>query len=256
VNTDLSRWSSRAVPARRALQGRWCRLEPLGAEHADDLFAASTAPGADERFRYLFESAPDRPEFDAWLARVSNGDDPLFFAVVDARTGQCHGRQALMRTVPEHGVTEIGSILWGPAITRTRVATEALYLAARYVFDELGYRRLEWKCHSENAPSRRAAVRFGFTFEGVFRQHMVFKGGNRDTAWFAMLDVEWPVMRQAYDGWLDPANFDPDGVQRAPLAARVRPIVASDDQPEDRHHHEQDRHDDGHARGGHESLPT
>jgi RimJ/RimL family protein N-acetyltransferase len=124
-----------------------------------------------------------------------------------------------MRITPEHGVIEIGNILWGAPIARTRVATEALYLAAKYVFEDLGYRRFEWKCNDLNAPSKRAARRFGFTFEGVFRQHMWVKGANRDTAWFAMLDREWPRIRAAYERWLDPANFDAAGRQRAALDA-------------------------------------
>jgi RimJ/RimL family protein N-acetyltransferase len=124
-----------------------------------------------------------------------------------------------MRITPEHGVIEIGNILWGPPIARTRVATEALYLAAKYVFEDLGYRRFEWKCNDLNEPSKRAAARFGFAFEGVFRQHMWTKGANRDTAWFAMLDGDWPRLRAAYERWLDPENFDPAGRQRAKLAA-------------------------------------
>jgi RimJ/RimL family protein N-acetyltransferase len=123
-----------------------------------------------------------------------------------------------MRIVPEHGVIEIGDILWGPRMARTRLATEALYLAARHVFDDLGYRRFEWKCNDLNLPSKRAALRFGFAFEGVFRQHMWVKGANRDTAWFAMLDRGWPALRAEYERWLDPGNFDASGIQRTPLA--------------------------------------
>ena len=134
--------------------------------------------------------------------------DPLFYAVVDPATGRAEGRQALMRITPEHGVIEIGSILWGPRIARTRIATEALYLFARHVFDELGYRRFEWKCDSANEPSRRAALRFGFSFEGIFRQHMVVKGRNRDTAWFAITDAEWPRISAGMERWLAPENFD------------------------------------------------
>ncbi len=218
MSLDLTDWTARALPTTQVISGQWCHLQPLTTQHADDLFAACTAPGAADRFRYLFESPPpDRPTFDAWLARAGGSSDPLFFGVVDAATGRCEGRQALMRTDAAHGVTEIGHILWGPAISRTRVATEALYLTARYVFEDLGYRRLEWKCNSDNAPSRRAAERFGFTFEGIFRQHMVIKGANRDTAWFAILDNDWPALRASYDRWLDPDNFDPSGVQRRRL---------------------------------------
>jgi RimJ/RimL family protein N-acetyltransferase len=122
-----------------------------------------------------------------------------------------------MRIVPEHGVIEIGNILWGPAIARTRVSTEAFYLAARYVFDELGYRRFEWKCNDRNEPSKAAALRFGFMFEGVFRQHMWVKGANRDTAWFAIIDCDWPAIRAGFERWLDPSNFDSAGRQRRSL---------------------------------------
>lgn len=175
------------------------------------------APGADARFRYLFESPCDRVEFDQWLARAAAADDPLAFAVIDRASGRCEGRQTLMRITPEHGVIEIGSILWGPAISRSRVATEALYLFARYSFETLGYRRFEWKCNSLNAPSIRAAGRFGFRYEGQFRQHMVIKGANRDTHWFAMIDSEWPALRAAFERWLAPGNFDAQGHQRATL---------------------------------------
>jgi RimJ/RimL family protein N-acetyltransferase len=215
---DLAHWTARPRPDGRPLEGRWCRLERLQLEHADSLYGASSAPGAEERFRYLFEPPPDtRAAFDAWMTKAMAGDDPLFCAVLDAATGRAEGRQALMRITPEHGVIEIGSILWGPAIARTRVATEALYLFARYSFDALGYRRFEWKCDARNEPSRRAALRFGFVFEGIFRQHMVVKGRNRDTAWFAITDADWPRLRDGFEHWLDPANFDVGGSQKQRL---------------------------------------
>ena len=216
--TDLTHWKPCPLPQRVPLEGAWCRLEPLeAARHGDQLFEASMAPGADARFRYLFESPCERVEFDRWLARAAAADDPLAFAVIDRASGRCEGRQTLMRITPDHGVIEIGSILWGPAISRTRVATEALYLFARYAFETLGYRRFEWKCNSLNAPSIRAAGRFGFRYEGQFRQHMVIKGANRDTHWFSMLDTEWPALRAAFDRWLAPENFDAQGRQRATL---------------------------------------
>ncbi len=145
--------------------------------------------------------------------------DPLFFAVVPHRTGRAEGRQALMRIDPANGVIEVGSIMWGPALVRTREATESIFLFAEHVFG-LGYRRFEWKCNDENLTSKRAAERFGFTFEGVFRQHMVVKGKNRDTAWFAIVDTHWPLLRERYLDWLRPENFDPAGRQRSPLATR------------------------------------
>ncbi len=212
---SLDAWRPRARPGRVTLQGRYCRLEALEPrEHGSDLFDASMAPGAEERFRYLFETAVDRRAFDTWLTRAAASEDPLYFAVIDAGSGCCEGRQALMRVTPEHGVIEVGSILWGPAIARTRVATEALFLHARYVFEDLGYRRFEWKCNSRNEPSMRAARRFGFTYEGIFRQHMVVKGENRDTAWFSITDGEWPALRAAFERWLAPANFEPSGGQK------------------------------------------
>jgi RimJ/RimL family protein N-acetyltransferase len=218
---DLNRWQACPRPSRIVLEGRYCRLEPLDpAKHGDDLYAASMAPGAEERFRYLFDVPQDRAAYAEWLERSARSEEPLFFAVVDSTSGRAEGRQTLMRITPEHGVIEIGNILWGPAIARTRVATEALYLHAKYLFEALGYRRFEWKCNSRNAPSMRAAQRFGFIYEGIFRQHMVQKGENRDTAWFSMLDSEWPALKAAYERWLAPENFDASGKQRARLEAR------------------------------------
>ncbi len=215
---DLARWTPRPRPGRTVLAGRYCRLEPLdAARHGDALFAASMAPGAEERFRYLFDGPQDRTGFDGWLAGAAASADPLFQAVIETSTGRCEGRQTLMRITPEHGVIEIGNILWGPAIARTRAATEALFLCARHVLDELGYRRFEWKCNDRNEPSKRAARRFGFAYEGVFRRHMVVKGASRDTAWFAMTDADWPALRTRYERWLDPSNFDAQGRQKKRL---------------------------------------
>ena len=209
-------------PARAVLDGRYARLEPLSAAHALELFEASSAPGAERRFAYLFDLPPSAiPDMNAWIGKMTSGDDPLFSAVIDKASGRAAGRQALMRITPEHGVIEIGHILWGPAISRTRAATEALYLATRHVFDDLGYRRFEWKCNNLNEPSKAAAQRFGFSFEGVFRQHMWGKGANRDTAWFSMLDREWPAIKREYERWLDPANFGPAGMQLSKLRVRT-----------------------------------
>ncbi|MBI2749603.1 MAG: GNAT family N-acetyltransferase [Burkholderiales bacterium] len=205
----------RPRPARVTLEGRYGRLEPLSLAHAEDLLEASSDS---ERFRYLFDEPPSGlADLRAWIERCAKLEDQVYFGVIDRATGKAGGRQALMRIVPEHGVIEIGNILWGPAIARTRVATEAFFLAARYVFDELGYRRFEWKCNDRNEPSKAAARRFGFTFEGVFRQHMWVKGANRDTAWFSIIDREWPAIRAAFERWLEPSNFDSAGRQRSKL---------------------------------------
>ena len=217
---DLSNWKGVPRPERTALDGRYARLEPLDpARHGADLLASARQPGADDRFRYLFEDVPDgKADFAPWIEKAAASEDPLFFAVIDRATGRAEGRQSLMRIDPAHGVIEIGHILWGPAIARTRVATEALHLFAAYVFDTLGYRRFEWKCNSLNEPSKRAAQRFGFTGESVFRQHMVQKGQNRDTAWFAMTDGDWQShVRAGYEAWLRPENFDAQGQQKGKL---------------------------------------
>ena len=212
---NLEHWTPRPRPERKVLDGRYVRLEPLDpAKHGADLFEASSVPDADQRFAWLFENAPTSPaELAPWLEKSARSEDPLFFAVIDKATGKVAGRQTLMRIDPTHGVIEIGNIYWGPLISRKPAATEAQFLFMRYIFDELGYRRYEWKCNNNNVPSKRAAERFGFTFEGIFRQHMVTKGANRDTAWYSILDSEWPALRSAYQAWLAPENFAKDGQQ-------------------------------------------
>ncbi len=209
---------AKGPPQRIVLDGRYVRLEPLGPQHVAGLYRAATTADGQQRFDYLFEFAPQsEADMAGFVQTAAAKDDPLMWAVVDNAAGTAEGRQALMRIVPEHGVIEIGSIYWGPNMARSRLATEALFLHARYIFDELGYRRFEWKCNSLNEPSKRAAQRFGFAFEGVFRQHMIQKERNRDTAWFAMLDGDWPRRKAEYERWLDPANFDADGRQKTAL---------------------------------------
>jgi RimJ/RimL family protein N-acetyltransferase len=223
---DLSRWTPRSLPDGRPLEGRWCRLERLDpTRHSDSLYESTIAAGADDRFRYLPDYPPyERAAFDAWATKIAAGNDPLCYVVIDPATGRAEGRQTFMRIDPANGVIEIGNILWGPRIARTRMATEALYLFARHAFDDLGYRRFEWKCNALNGPSRSAAERFGFAFEGVFRQHMVVKAENRDTAWYAMLDSDWPRIRAGMEAWLAPSNFDANGAQRKAL----RDLTAAD----------------------------
>lgn len=195
---------------RTTLEGRFVRLEPLTTWHTDDLFDASV--GQDDRFTYLFEYAPvTRDELRSWIESKQDLSDPVFYAVVDQETGRAEGRQSLMRIDEPNRVVELGNIYWGPAISRRPHTTEALYLMAKFVFETLEFRRFEWKLNNKNEPSHRAAKRFGFTFEGVFRQHMLQKGENRDTAWYAMLDHEWPERRARFERWLDPSNFDETG---------------------------------------------
>lgn len=211
----LNEWTARPAPSRELLEGRYVRLEHLDPDvHGDGLFVASSVSDADSRFRWLGDYPPQsREDFQPWLEKAAANRDPLFFVVIDRETGRIGGRQAFMRIDAANGVAEIGNIYWGPEIARTRCATEAFYLFARHMFDDLGYRRFEWKCNNRNEPSKRAALRFGFRFEGIFRQHMVVKGENRDTAWYSILDSEWPVVRKAIEDWLAPENFDNEGRQ-------------------------------------------
>ena len=213
--TDLADWTPRARPERKILEGDFCRLEPLDArKHGDALYAASNMADSGGRHRWLYEEPPEsRETYQDWLEKVQASEDPLFFSVIDKRTGTVEGRQTLMRIDTANGVIETGNILWNANISQTPVTSEAYFLFAQYVFDELGYRRFEWKCNNLNEPSKRAAIRFGMTHEGVFRQHLIVKGQNRDTAWFSMVDHEWPAMRAVFQAWLAPENFDGQGGQ-------------------------------------------
>jgi RimJ/RimL family protein N-acetyltransferase len=219
MSEDLKNWQPRKRPERKVFEGRYVRLGPLSAaRHGDGLYEASTVADIDSRFAWLFEHPPEsREAFQAWLEKVEASEDPLFYVLIDKASGKVAGRQTLMRIDTAFGVIEIGNIYWGPVVSRRPAATEAFFLSAQYVFDELGYRRYEWKCNNRNEPSKRAAERFGFSFEGIFRQHMIVKGENRDTAWFSITDKEWPSLRRAYEAWLDPDNFDVSGNQKRRL---------------------------------------
>ncbi len=217
---SLADWHPARRPEHHVLNGTRVSLEPLDHErHADDLFSASQGPGADPGlWRYMpYGPFSDARELRVWLADHAASADPLFLAVVDLATGRAGGIVSYLRVEPAHGCIEIGHVWFGARLQRTPPATEAIYLLARHAFDDLGNRRLEWKCDAANARSRSAAARYGFTFEGVFRNHLVVKGRNRDTAWYSMLDREWPTARHAFESWLAPENFDADGRQRRPL---------------------------------------
>jgi RimJ/RimL family protein N-acetyltransferase len=218
-------WTPVARPSREWLRGDHVLLRPLLAADADELYAGTHPPHGDPTVWTYMSDGPyaDADELRSALIDAEASEDPLFFAVV--RDGRVLGRASYMRITPAFGVIEIGNIVFAPALQRTTAATEAIYLLARHVFDELGYRRLEWKCNALNAASRRAADRFGFTFEGVFRNHQIVKGRNRDTAWYAIIDADWPAIRAGFQAWLAASNFDDDGVQRAELGrllARAR----------------------------------
>jgi RimJ/RimL family protein N-acetyltransferase len=213
---ELLEWSPARRPTREPLQGATVRLEPIDpARHQISLWVAAGEP---EIWTYMpYGPWADEEALATWLASIAKSDDPLFYAVVDLRDGHAGGVASYLRITPEHGVIEIGHIWFGLGLQRTRPATEAIYLLARHAFDDLGYRRFEWKCNAANGASRRAAERFGFSFEGVFRQHQIVKGQNRDTAWYAILDHEWPAIRKSFETWLADANFDEDGRQRRRL---------------------------------------
>lgn len=207
-------------PGREELNGRHVTLRPLdAARDAESLYAVSHPPDGDPAiWTYLFDGPYDDVEqMRHELSTAERSEDPLFFTLVPGGAEQPCGMASYLRIVPEHGVIEIGNIWFGTLLQRTTAATEAIYLLARHAFDDLGYRRLEWKCNALNAASRRAADRFGFTFEGIFREHLVVKGRNRDTAWYSIIDREWPANRDAFERWLDPENFDAAGVQRRSL---------------------------------------
>jgi RimJ/RimL family protein N-acetyltransferase len=220
VGPELS-WTPVPPPGRDPLNGDHVLLRPLLAADAEELYAATHPPQGDPSLWTYMSDGPyaDVGELRNALIEAEDSEDPLFFAVVG--DGRVLGRASYMRITPAFGVIEIGNIVFAPGLQRTTAATEAIYLLARRAFDDLGYRRLEWKCNALNAASRRAADRFGFTFEGVFRNHQIVKGRNRDTAWYAIIDADWPVIRSGFEAWLSPDNFDDDGIQRAELARLI-----------------------------------
>jgi RimJ/RimL family protein N-acetyltransferase len=210
------------APERAPLTGQATRLEPVEvAAHADSLYRLSHARPEDAAlWTYLaYGPFPDQDAFARWLEERGRSSDPLFFAIVERAGGAAAGMASYLNIVPANGCIEIGHIWFAPPLQKTRGATEAIFLLMRHAFDDLRYRRLEWKCDALNQASRRAAARFGFAYEGTFRQHMIVKGRNRDTAWFALLDHEWPAVRAAFERWLAPENFDAEGRQRTSLSA-------------------------------------
>jgi RimJ/RimL family protein N-acetyltransferase len=216
-DNSLSHWQAGPLPGPKTHEGRYVSLVPLSAErHTADLWRG--VQGHDEVWEYLADG-PYASEADLRSAVEAKqaGTAAVFLAIVPNSSGRAEGYASYMRMDPANGVIEVGNILMTPTLQKTTAATESMYLMARHVFEDLGYRRYEWKCNANNASSRRAALRYGFTFEGIFRQHMIVKGRNRNTAWFSMLDSEWPARKAAFEAWLDPANFDAEGRQRRSL---------------------------------------
>jgi len=232
VGPAVPGWTPREAPGRTPMIGRFCRLEPLdGERHAAQLHEANRLDRDGRNMTYLFTEPFETLEaYRKWVDEVSAKDDPLFFAIVDAN-GRAVGIASFMRIDRNHGVIEIGHLNFSPLLQRTAASTEAIFLMLSRAFDELGYRRCEWKCDSLNAASRAAALRFGFTFEGIFRQAIVYKGRNRDTAWYSIVDSEWPARRAAFERWLAPSNFDAKGQQRERLQALITPGPSSSRAP-------------------------
>ncbi len=203
------------------MEGRFCRLEALDADrHTAALFAANSEDKEGRNWTYLPYGPFERfDDYRAWAVQYSRGDDPLFFAVIARDSGEAGGVASYLRIEPAMGCIEVGGINFSPRLQRRPAATESMYLMMRRAFDELGYRRYEWKCDALNGPSRQAAQRLGFSFEGIFRQATIYKSRNRDTAWYSIIDREWPALKRGFEQWLDPANFDETGQQKRSLAS-------------------------------------
>ena len=226
IGPALADWTPPPRPSRISLDGAYCRIEPLDPErHAAELHAANGEAPDGRLWTYLpHEPFSSLEAYQAWMGQAAASEDPLFFAIRDRRDGRAAGLFAYLRIDPAVGSIEIGHVNFSPRLQRTHIATEALYLMMAHAFETLGYRRFEWKCDSLNAPSRAAALRLGFTFEGIFRQATIYKGRSRDTAWFSIIDSEWPALAERYRAWLAPDNFDGDGRQRASLGC-ARPQI-------------------------------
>lgn len=221
IGFALPEWQPRSRPDRRVLEGRFARLEPLDvARHSEDLWHAFAADVEGRSWTYMpFGPFGGQAAFAAFLATMSQGDDPVYYSILDLASGRASGIASFMRVQPEHGVIEVGGIAFAPILQRTPAATEAMFLMMAHAFDDLGYRRYEWKCDALNSASRRAASRLGFRYDGLFEQAVVYKGRNRDTAWFSILDRDWPKVKRGFETWLLPENFDAEGRQRYGLAA-------------------------------------
>jgi RimJ/RimL family protein N-acetyltransferase len=230
IGEPVNSWTPPPTPPRDPMSGRFCRVEPLDvSRHARDLHDANTHDTDGRMWTYLpYGPFASLDAYTAWAASAAAGSDPMFHAVVDAATGRATGVASYLRIDPLAGSIEVGHIAYSPLLQRTPAATEAMYLMMQRAF-ELGYRRYEWKCDALNAPSRAAAQRLGLSYEGVFRQARVNKGRNRDTAWYAAIDAEWPALDRAFRQWLDPSNFDADGRQRTSLRALTQSILVNTD---------------------------
>lgn len=220
IGLDVPGWNGCLRPTGETLTGKYCRLERANPQlHADDLFQAYQAATDERDWTYLSVGPfTDRQEFQRYLQQQSESKDPLHYVVIDRASGKALGTLALMRIDDKNGVVEVGFVIYSPALKHSRIATEAQFLLMSYALDTLGYRRYEWKCDSLNAPSQAAALRLGFQFEGIFRNLVIYKGRTRDTAWFSIINQEWPQLKQAYNAWLSESNFDSQGKQKVSLS--------------------------------------
>ncbi len=226
VGFAIPNWRPAVPPVRKVLAGRFCSLEPLdAARHAAELFSANALDVEGRNWTYLpYGPFDSLSSYSSWVEKFSATSDPLFFAIVSHATGKAVGVASYLRIDPSSGSIEVGHLNFSPQMQRTPIATEAMYLMMKEAF-ALGYRRYEWKCNALNSPSRAAAQRLGLSFEGVFRQATVIKGRNRDTAWYAAIDQEWPALDAAFQNWLPPENFDVAGKQRVSLSSLTSPIL-------------------------------
>jgi RimJ/RimL family protein N-acetyltransferase len=231
IGFPMPNWQPRQRPPRDAIDGRFCRLEPFDPDrHCADLFDAYAEDKEGRIWTYLpYGPFASLEAFGDLMRAHFSGEDPLCHIIVDRTNGRAAGMASYMRVDPAMGSIEVGSIAYSPRLQKSRAATETMYLMMRRAFDELGYRRYEWKCDALNGPSRQAAGRLGFRFEGIFRQAVVYKGRNRDTAWYSIVDREWPALKGAFERWLDPGNFDGEGRQRESLSALTRAAAARAD---------------------------
>ena len=225
VGFAVPNWKPPQPPSRTTLEGRFCVLEPLAVKHAEALHAANVVNEDGSMWTYMgYGPFATLADYRAWVEGAARASDPLFFAFIDRAANKPVGVASFMRIDPANGCIEVGGLAYSPLLQKKPAATEAMYLMMREAF-RLGYRRYEWKCNALNAPSRSAAQRLGFSYEGIFRNAMVVKGRNRDTAWYSIVDSEWPALQRAYETWLAPANFDSEGRQRTRLSTLTSPLL-------------------------------
>lgn len=223
IGEDVPNWTGAKYPTHEPMEGRLCRLEKINLKkHSKQLFDSLAEDRGGKLWTYMMQGPfKSEQEFNDWLAPKCESIDPLFYVIIERASNEAVGLASYLRIQPEHGVIEVGNIMFAPKLQKTSIATECMYLMMKRAFDELGYRRYEWKCDALNAPSRRAALRFGFHYDGTFEQAVIYKGRNRDTAWYSILDKNWPIVEKGFLNWLSPDNFDEKGIQKQKLSELI-----------------------------------